>query len=476
MIEPTVIALMAAHEGREGIMIDSLKCLDNQGIEGTVVVGSGGSEKDAALSVRNVLYTEAPNDCLGAKWQAGLDVVKSFNPDVVLICGSDDLLSSGWVHEHTDYLENADIVGKSSWFVYDVDWRKRLIQTPLWWVWYKTRKDPIGAGRLIHRRVLDPVDWQVFPQKPGVACDRHVYDILVARGARVKLTNELTDEWCYSVKGPWEMLDCFGSIMTAESLGKRPIDDGLNWTRKYFLGKVLRLVDYVFRQAGATYWLSFGALWGLIQNRGVIPDEDFDFCVPYETDWKRIQRGFAAWSYGLAKAMLNDIDQEKALYCGFNRSGWPHICVSFWYPHDGMRYYCHDQRHELKAPGVPPSGYWFKGVPKECLDYGFRAEWPGIPQDIKIMVPAIAGSILDSHYPMWSYIRQRYNIYDHEVIPEKTVSIFRSGAMSRYAVHVQSMKQWGDAGYIRQQLAASEQKWRVKMKDLGAKPLLAPKG
>jgi len=233
------------------------------------------------------------------------------------------------------------------------------------------------------------------------------------------------------------------------------------------LEKTLKLVNYIFRYAGVKYWLGFGGLWGLVKNDGVIPDGDLDLCAFYGADWRKLIKCFQNSGYTLAKALLNDTDRAQCVYCGFNREGYPHICVSFWYPHNGIRYYCHDQHHEVTGEGVPPAGYFFKGVPECHLEHFRMVEWPGIRQDTKISVPRLPGALLDYSYPDWAYQKQRYNILKHEIDKEHTVSVFKGGAISPYMVHVKSMAQWGDAGYINQQIEAGKVKWLAKLKELG---------
>jgi len=240
------------------------------------------------------------------------------------------------------------------------------------------------------------------------------------------------------------------------------------------LEKAIRTIDMAFRYAKVHYWLHFGALWGLCKNNGIVPDEDFDTCVYYGTDWKRVEKSFRGYGYTLSKAILNDCDRENIMYCGFNRDGWPHVCVSFWYLHNGIRYYCHDTHFELKPGevGVPASGYVFKGFPDFLVhDESMfkRVEWPGINQSFKISVPMLPG--LDYMYPCWPYANQLYTIgRDNKYIPDKTRSIYRHGAISPYMVKIKTMSQWNDEKYINGQLEESMANWQRKLKELRTAP------
>ena len=234
------------------------------------------------------------------------------------------------------------------------------------------------------------------------------------------------------------------------------------------LENTIRVINQVFGHASVQYWLSFGALYGIVKNLGIIPDGDLDLCTMYGSDYIRIQKAFegSPAHYCMSKALLSDTD-GKALYCSFGSTqGYPHICLSFWYVNNGIAYYCHDQKHEVEGVGVPKSGYWFRGVPVSCIDEFKMVEWPGISQQYKIRVPRFPGVMLDNMYPDWAYKIQKYQIgKSHNVIPEKMDSYHHGGATSPYEVHVESMKQWADEKYINDQLEQSRLKWKSKLKN-----------
>jgi hypothetical protein len=237
------------------------------------------------------------------------------------------------------------------------------------------------------------------------------------------------------------------------------------------LEATLRTVDRIFGKLHIPYWLSFGGLWGLVKNNGTIPDGDLDFCVHYGVDWERVISMFERFGWAKSKVMLNDTDHKHAVYFGFNKKGFPHMCVSCWFLHDGIRYYCHDQNRDLcqGTIGVPKSGYYFKGVPAIHTDgeYSFKkVEWPGISGITKVCVPVMAGAMMDYMYPCWEFRKQRYTPIDYEPQEDKMVSIWKSGAMSPYMVHVRSMDEWNDKGKIDNQLRVSRIKWDAKLKEL----------
>ena len=228
-------------------------------------------------------------------------------------------------------------------------------------------------------------------------------------------------------------------------------------------------IQTIFEESKTPHWLMFGALWGLVAGRGVVPDGDFDMCTYYGQDWKPIARAAEAEGYTVKKVMLDDTDQAKALYMGFFK-GDIYICLSFWYPFDKYRFWCHDQFLDVKDGVGAPTQYFFKGCPAWMVegDRFYKAEWPGVDQRYTIRVPSFAGSLLDLCYRNWAWFKQRYVIQDFRPEFEKMVSvndpIFNRNnpdvhANSPYKVHIKSMAEFKDAAKINLQLKASEEAW-----------------
>jgi hypothetical protein len=231
------------------------------------------------------------------------------------------------------------------------------------------------------------------------------------------------------------------------------------------LERMIRHIDHAFRMAGSPYWLCFGGLWGLICNRGTVPDGDLDICTYYGQDHNRIKKTCESFGWTNGCTLLNDTEPH-ALYQRF-RSGGMHFCLSYWYRWRDLLFYCHDSTQEVKGEAVPKAGYWFRGMPAWCVEKPEmlrRVEWPGISGEYKISVPHCPGVILDNLYPDWAYRKQRYVVYEHTIQDDKLASIWKGGAFSRYQVYVKSMRQWKDDKYVRNQLLASEEKYYAKLK------------
>lgn len=233
----------------------------------------------------------------------------------------------------------------------------------------------------------------------------------------------------------------------------------------------LRIINHVMNYSGVKYWLCFGGLWGLVRNNGIVPDGDLDLCTYYGVDYERVAKSFSGspGRYEMQKAVIDDVN-KMALYCHFvGAGGLPHICLSFWYLHDGIRYYCHDQHHEVVGVGIPKSGYFFRGLPassvEETPDNFKMVEWPGINQATKIRVPRFPGMILDNLYPDWAYQKQRYEVKNYKVDEERMASYHKGGAISPWAVHVNSLNDFQNAGYIKSELLKSREAWNIRLKN-----------
>lgn len=233
------------------------------------------------------------------------------------------------------------------------------------------------------------------------------------------------------------------------------------------LEQTIRTINEVFGSAHEQYWLCFGGLWGLVMNSGVIPDGDLDLCTYYGVNRDRIEKCFKSHGYVMSKAILDDVT-GKTLYCGFNGAGLPHICLSFWYQSNGYRWYCHDENKDLNGPGVPASGYTFKGIPEDLVDISekFRlVEWPGISGKYKIRVPRFPGAILDCLYEDWAYRKQRYTPKDYQIIEEKCVSYHQGGvSVPQIKIHINSMAEWNNTAEISNKIAESKLKHRTYLK------------
>lgn len=216
-----IVALIASHK-RDTILRDCLACIMPQ-VDEVVVVGStdwvegkglGCSLAKKIVNEFDCIYVDHRNKILGEKWQAGLNRCRELSPDAILICGSDDLISPGWVDEYKQLSKNnrIDLFGTNIWYVYNP------IINDLIEVDYisKKRQDPIGAGRIINKFILDQLGWEIFPHE-AIGCDIYSYNRMrkVFYGEWVKPSFK---QVLLSVKGNWQMLDSWEQIIGSKNI------------------------------------------------------------------------------------------------------------------------------------------------------------------------------------------------------------------------------------------------------------------
>ncbi len=221
-----IVALIASYK-RDAILRDCLAQIIPQ-VDAVVLVGSsvwaeskgtlqptyGGSPIEKMIAKElDLIYVDHRNHPLGQKWQAGLNKCREIKADAVLICGSDDLITSGWVEEFRNIYKNeAMLYGTSYWHVYNP------VTDELIEVDYITdiRQDPIGAGRIVSKELLDKLDWQIFPTEGGIGCDLYSYN-LINRYIK-SFWNRVCMGMLLSVKGNWNMLDSWQQLLNSKTL------------------------------------------------------------------------------------------------------------------------------------------------------------------------------------------------------------------------------------------------------------------
>jgi len=165
--------------------------------------------KDKKFAIDNGVewvYTE--NQPLGRKWQVGLDACKKYNPNAILINGSDDLLSLNWVEKCYHYIVNQhyDIVGKSNWYILD------LVDKKPYRFKYRNSRILLGAGRMISRSILDELNWSLFPLHKSKGLDTYCNTILNQHNA-TRLVLNTNDIFVVSLKGKYDTLNSMSKIL-----------------------------------------------------------------------------------------------------------------------------------------------------------------------------------------------------------------------------------------------------------------------
>jgi len=228
---------MATHRRKE-ITIETVNLLNQQStLWMTIIVSDSQIERNIAETVSGY-FVEHPNRPLSNKWQAGISAAKEFEPDAILICGSDDWLTTNWCETCHEYIADGyDLVGQNAFYICNVvhgqvvEVIKRSYFRP------GQIHQPFGSGRLISRNILEALNWQLYPPDINGTLDGMSYNRIVERKGRVKLLNDHNDLKVLLVKGSWECLDSWNQLKNTSSLKTchdSQLSDPLQWIERYF--------------------------------------------------------------------------------------------------------------------------------------------------------------------------------------------------------------------------------------------------
>lgn len=206
------VVLIATHNRLE-ITSKSIENLMMQSVQPKIVlVVSDQKEWDYYAKRFPVELVNAPNNPLGAKWQAGVALAKTLNPNPLIICGSDDILG-------IDFIENAcaliksgyDFVGLSRWHVYH--------QGMLYTYDYNA-SIPLGGGRCYGARALNEIRWKLFDTSKERHLDDDGWKRVNSTILRRIIVRDVEKEGLniISIKGNWSMMNPFEKFKTSQNV------------------------------------------------------------------------------------------------------------------------------------------------------------------------------------------------------------------------------------------------------------------
>lgn len=133
-----------------------------------LAVGSEGGESRALCERCGFGYVEHPNSPLSHKWNAGVQAAKRYDPDALVIVGSDDLVSVEMFRVYADKLrEGFQFFGASDMYFFEPAGPRLGYWGGYEHTTMKNRTgEPIGCGRCFSRSVLDRTGWNLWPRQP----------------------------------------------------------------------------------------------------------------------------------------------------------------------------------------------------------------------------------------------------------------------------------------------------------------------
>ena len=219
-----VLCVMAAHR-RPEITFETIEMLKNiQTLAPMQVLVVGDSEVEEAIADRtNSLYQSSKNQPLGRKWQAGISAARQRAPDAILILGSDTWLSKKWIELCAEQLEKGyDVVGKNRWYTCHAMPEEQVEIIQRGYVTLQAREHPVGGGRLISSRILECLNWDLYPATATSALDTRSFYRLKEHGASFMLLNDNEELKVMGIKSTWQTLNKFTRLKTASQLAHYP--------------------------------------------------------------------------------------------------------------------------------------------------------------------------------------------------------------------------------------------------------------
>jgi len=103
-------------------------------------------------------YTNLP---LSDKWNYCVNQAKQFNPDAVMIVGSDDIFTNKYI-EIAQYNINRGVeyISNNNWLYYFY-YRKNIIIMNFKYL-QRRYNDGLGSGRIYAKKILDIIDWDLY--------------------------------------------------------------------------------------------------------------------------------------------------------------------------------------------------------------------------------------------------------------------------------------------------------------------------
>ena len=206
-----------------------------------IVVGDSDIERAVAKET-GVIYFERKNQPLGAKWQLGINYCKEINVDAILICGSDKWITNNWCEEMSKYIEkDFDDVGLKNRHVsfFNKNEKPVIIKR----TYRKGIKLPTGGGRLVSKRILEKINWKLYPSK------KRRLDFLVTRkisknGGKTKKINDNSIKALEIKSNEWETLNKF-RYKSVNIVNLKTIKNHKKWLNDNFPGAVKMLNEIV---------------------------------------------------------------------------------------------------------------------------------------------------------------------------------------------------------------------------------------
>lgn len=235
-----IVAILPIH-ARERVTMETIGVLRGQKYVTHVVAAGDGEPEERTAKKAGAVFVRFPNEPLSFKFQGALDKARDFSPDAVLICGSDDFLSPRWTEAGYEKIaEGCDLVGASQWW--------HCVAMPGCFAEMRQFRydearmgEPIGAGRMISRRILELLKWKLFRVPRNDGCDLMSFKLILEKGGAVGDLKETPGVEAVCLKSTWPSLTAPEKFMelarnSSHVVLLRTVSDFKGWTEENFPG------------------------------------------------------------------------------------------------------------------------------------------------------------------------------------------------------------------------------------------------
>ena len=108
----------------------------------------------------DIIYKYHPNRPLSSKFQFGLYHLRKYNPDYVLMLGSDDIVCDKFLDRYIEEFDKGtDFIGVTDCYFYDTNLAKLF-----YWDGYTNHRkgESSGAGRCFSAKLLNKLQWMLW--------------------------------------------------------------------------------------------------------------------------------------------------------------------------------------------------------------------------------------------------------------------------------------------------------------------------
>ena len=218
--------IVMAMWGRRELVRKNLEMLDAQ----VIVASSLQEDFDflRSLKVNNLQILPTSNRPLGAKWQHAVDAARLLGADPLIILGSDDFLSAGFVAKACHLTKDFDFIYFDKWYIFDTQSRKSYA---LDYQMARFGKPPLGSGRIYSKKFLDAHSGRLFDNGIDSRLDDYAWDQV--NHANDQLLMNPDGMAVLAVKGPHEQLNPLSRILASDAIkwSECAIDQYFNFSK-----------------------------------------------------------------------------------------------------------------------------------------------------------------------------------------------------------------------------------------------------